>query len=155
MSKKTKRKYNDVRLSSQGVIASIQAKQCRKSRFYREAFASLIGSKETITGVISDIRRIKCNGRWMTSFVLNDVIVIGKEECGKTEHIWITCEKDFLKRNHLKLGSIPVLDGLFYEYRKKDSFGNKVRNIGFKLNYFKGRMCEYENQLRQSEQGCF
>ena len=46
---------------------------------------------------------------------------------------------------------IPVLDGHFYEYRKQDSFGNKVRNIGFKLNCFKGRMCEYKNQLRQSE----
>ena len=151
MSRKTKRKYNDVRLSSQSIIASIQAKQYRKSRFYREAFASLIGSRETITGVIGDIKRMKCDGRWMTSFVLNDVIVIGKEERGKAEHIWIFCEKDFLKRNHLKLGSVPVLDGHFYEYRKQDSFGNKVRNIGFKLNCFKGRMCEYKNQLRQSE----
>lgn len=147
MSRKSKRKYNNAKLPFQGVIASIQAKQYRKSRFYREAFASLIGKREMITGVISDIKKMKYDGRWMTSFMLNDVTVIGKESYGKAGHIWIICEKDFLKRNHLKLGSVPVLDGCFYEYKKHDAYGNTVRNIGFKLNCFKGRMCEYENQL--------
>lgn len=147
MSRKSKGKYNHARLSFQGVIGSIQAKQYRKSHFYREEFSSLIGKQETITGVISDIRKLKYDGRWMTSFMMNDVSVIGKEYYGKAGHIWIICEKDFLKRNHLKLGNVPVLDGYFYEYKKRDAYGNLVRNIGFKLNCFKGRKCEYENQL--------
>lgn len=136
---KARQRYNSMRLSSQGLIGTINAQNCPKSRFYREQLEFLIGEKAVITGRIEAVKKIKIQKRWVKRFLLREMSVLETPDkdpldYGVTDHIWIFCEKSFLRRNRLNIGDMPVLEGFFYEYRRYDAYGNKLRNIGFRLN---------------------
>lgn len=139
---KTRRRYNGTRLSFQGLIGTINAQNCPKSCFYREQLESLVDKKAVITGRIEVITKVKIQNRWVNRFLIREMSVLETAnkkpaDYGVTEHIWIICEKGFLKRNHLNIGDMPVLEGFFYEYKRYDAHGNLFRNIGFRLNALK------------------
>lgn len=136
--KKGKVRHNTTKLPFQSLSGTINARNFRKSHFYREELVPLVGKEAVITGKMVEIKKTKIYGRWVKRFLLRNMTVLKTEgeqkDYGKTSHIWIICESDFLSRNHFKEGTFPVLSGYFYEYMRRDSYGNKLRNIGFCLN---------------------
>lgn len=137
--KKARRRYNSMRLSFQSLMGTINAQSCPKSCFYRERLESLVGKRAIITGRIETVNKVKIQKRWVNRFLIREMSVLetpnkASDDFGVTEHIWIMCEKGFLKRNRLNIGDMPVLEGFFYEYKRYDAYGNQFRNIGFRLN---------------------
>lgn len=155
--KQNKIRRNKAKLPFQGFSGTVNAKQYRKSKYYREELVPLIGKGAIIMGKVCDSKKSKIYGRWVNRILLREVRII--KTCktyageGIVEHLWVISECGFLSRNHIKFGNEAIFSGSFYEYKKHDSNGNPLRNIGFKLDrayteteYKKkeGLCCEYK-----------
>ncbi len=133
MKKKDKNK-NLRHFPSQSLIATINAKNTQKAKFYRSHLEPLIGKRVIVTGVIAEWQESKICNKWGARFCFETMKVLNYK-CPDTEHLWINCDYKFLQRNKLKVGDTPVLKGTFYEYCKNDMHGKRIRNIGFRLDY--------------------
>ena len=129
--------HKNMNLDIQSVISTTNAHNFPKSLFYRYPLESLLGKKVTIEGTFSktEIRCMKSHvnsraiNRKVILMLLNDISIIEPQYMENAfEHIWIVCDRDYLKTVKLQAGDKIRFVGYPYEYAN-----NKIRNIGLKV----------------------
>ena len=77
--KKEKVRHNTTKLPFQSLSGTINARNFRKSHFYREELVPLVGKEAVITGKMVEIKKTKIYGRWVKRFLLRNMTVLKTE----------------------------------------------------------------------------
>lgn len=128
---------NVKRLSDKCVTEWFDIKDKPESETYRHSLVPYINKQAVISGTFSQLVISNENKRrGLHRIVLSDVTVMSCNgravNQAETDHIWLLCDKMFVKRNGIRLNDRITVQGWFHEYTNLKG----KRNIGFKLERF-------------------
>ena len=106
----------------------LRAKQCPKSDFYRTELEPYLGKTVNIIGTLKKVELKKYGGYYGFSLVLLKNVTIANEYQKPIDHIWILCNRHFLRENHYKINDKLLCTGKIYEYQSSGR-----RNLSLKL----------------------
>ena len=123
MSRQQRRKngcYNKIAPYKRYTFATseIQAQNCPKSKFYRTELEPYIGKTIKVSGILKQAQKKKYGGYYgFTSILLKKVLIENNKSNKPIDHLWILCDRYFLRDNHYKINDRILCIGRVYQYQ--------------------------------------